>query len=168
MLQDDGTVYGYIDPEDYTKYTDGREVDYSGAHGQYSVEIPEYWYTGSVESIDGGFKYSIDLYPVYTSGLKHSPKIYVGAVEASTNDADTSDSTKKLFSICTADIVYEQNGDVLASNITTYHEDAAKYLGGNRTDTYTGVKSLLGRPATNLTRSAFRIKASARGAGWSQ
>ena len=168
MLQDDGTVYGYIDPADYTKYTNGDAVDYSGAHGQYCVEIPEYWYIGTSAQSGSSAQYTILLSPTEQPDMKHSPKYYVGAVEASTNDADSNDSTKKMFSICMAEIPYNQDGSVDASNITTYHADASKYLGGNRNTSYTGVKSLLGRPATYLTRAAFRTKASARGEGWSQ
>jgi hypothetical protein len=166
MVQDDGTVYGYIDPEDYTKYVDGRTVDYTGAHGQLLVEIPEYWYIGTVTQGENISTYTIEISPMYIAGYKYSPKCYVGAVEASTNDS-SSDSVKKLFSICTADIIYDTNGDVNASDITSYSSNASDYLGGSRVSTYTGVKSFLGRPATNLTRSEFRTKAAARGTGWS-
>lgn len=166
MLQDDGTVYGYIDPSDYTKYTNGNTVDYSGAHGQYCVEIPEYWYDGTVET-GTVTTFGINVYPVPVTGAKYSPKTYVSAVEASSNDS-SSDTTKKLFSICMAEIPYDGNGDVNAADVTTYLTGAENYLGGNRNTSYNGIKSLLGRPATNLTRAAFRTRAAARGTGWSQ
>ena len=163
MLQDDGTVYGYIDPNDYTKYTNGTIVDYTCAHGQYMVEIPEYWYTGPSE--DG--TYGIDLYPQKVSGALHSPKCYISAVEATSNDT-SSDTPKKLFSICDATIPYNEDGSVSANAVITYSTDAADHRGGNRNTTYDGIKTLLGRPATNLTRDGFRTRAAARGTGWSQ
>lgn len=168
MVQDDGTIYGYISSDDYTVYEDGvTEVDYTGAHGQYMVEVPEYWYKGVSATVNGINIHEIRIYPQYVSGAKHSPKLYVGAVEASSNDS-SSDTTKKLFSICTADVTYNQDGTVNASNVTQYSANASDYIGGNRTSSYTGVKSLLGRPVTNLKRSAFRTRAAARGTGWSQ
>lgn len=166
MLQDDGTVYGYIDPNDYTKYTNGDTVDYTGAHGQYCVEIPEYWYNGVVQTGDVT-TFGIDIYPVPVTGTKHSPKYYVSAVEATTNDTDSNESTKKLFSICMANVVYDNDGNVNASDVTLL-TDSDKYIGGNRNTSYTGVKSLHGRPATSLTRANFRTRAAARGTGWSQ
>ena len=168
MLQDDGIVYGYISPTDYTVYEDGiTAVDYSGAHGQYMVEIPEYWYKCITTTINGVKTYEIRLYPQYVEGTKHSPKLYISAVEATTNDA-SSDTTKKLFSICNATIPYNQDGSVSASSVTEYSANASNYIGGTRDTTYTGIKSLLGRPATNLTRASFRTRAAARGTGWSQ
>ena len=167
MVQDNGNVYGYIDPADYTKYTDGTEVDYTGAHGQYCVEIPEYWYEGTRISTDSGYTYGISLYAMPVTGTKHSPKYYVSAVEATTNDTDSSESTKKLFSICMANVVYDNDGNVNASDVTLL-TDSEKYIGGNRNTSYTGVKSLHGRPATSFTRANFRTRAAARGTGWSQ
>lgn len=163
MLQDNGTVYGYIDPKDYTKYTDGSTVDYSGAHGQYMVEIPEYWYIGTNE--DG--VYGIDIYPSEVEGALHSPKCYISAVEATSNDTSAS-TPKKLFSICDATIPYNEDGSVSANAVITYSTDAADHRGGNRNTTYDGIKTLLGRPATQLTRDGFRTRAAARGTGWSQ
>jgi len=65
------------------------------------VEIPEYWYIGTNE--DG--VYGIDLYPSEAEGTLHSPKCYISAVEATSNDT-SSDTPKKLFSICDATIPY--------------------------------------------------------------
>ena len=73
-----------------------------------------------------------------------------------------------MFSICNATIPYNQDGSVSASSVTEYSANASNYIGGTRDTTYTGIKSLLGRPATNLTRASFRTRAAARGTGWSQ
>ena len=168
MLQDDGTVYGYISSTDYTVYEDGvTTVDYSGAHGQYMVEIPEYWYKGVITTINNVQTYEIRLYPMPVAGAKYSRKYYVSAVEASSNDA-SSETTKKLASICTATITYQQDGNVTASSITEYSTNATDYRGGTRNTSYEGIKSLLGRPITNLTRDGFRTRAANRGTGWSQ
>lgn len=169
MLLDDGTPYGYIDPNDYTKYTTGETVDYTGAHGQWMVEIPEYWFDSVTVEVDGANKRKLILYPNYKAGAKHSPKCYISAAEACSNDS-SSDSVKKLFSICTANITYNEDGSVNA-NTLTYTTNAENYRGGNRDKTThpdNSIKSLLGRPITSLTRSDFRSRAAARGAGWSQ
>jgi len=126
------------------------------------VEIPEYWYIGTNE--DG--VYGIDIYPSEVEGALHSPKCYVSAVEVTSNDA-SSDTPKKLFSICDATVPYNQDGSVNANAIITYSTDAADYRGGNRSTSYDGIKTLLGRPVTNLTRDEFRTRAAARGTGWS-
>ena len=163
MVTDSGNVYGYIDPNDYTKYTDGTTVNYDGTDGQYMVEIPEYWYDTTTPSGD----YGIMLYTMPVTGAKHSPKVYISAVEASTNDA-SSETTKKLASICTASITYQEDGSVTAASVTEYSTNATDYRGGNRNTSYEGIKSLLGRPSTSLTRDAFRTRAANRGTGWSQ
>ena len=73
-----------------------------------------------------------------------------------------------MFSICDATIPYNEDGSVSANAVITYSTDAADHRGGNRNTTYDGIKTLLGRPATNLTRDGFRTRAAARGTGWSQ
>ena len=168
MLQDDGTVYGYISNVDPTKYTDGRSVDYTGAHGQCMVEIPEYYYDAYTYVDGNDTVHMLLLYPYATSGKK-SKKFYASAFEAASNDADTDASTKKLFSICTADFTVSDN--LVQANDLTYTAQATKYRGGSARTTSTDddtIKSELGRPVTNLTRAQFRQRGAARGTGWSQ
>lgn len=168
MLQDDGTVYGYISQVDPTKYDDGRTADYTGAHGQVMVEIPEYHYDALKYTNDGVTTYILKLYPYYNKG-KLSKKVYVSAFEAVSNDADSQANTKKLYSICTSNITVT-NGSVNAAEIT-YTTGAESYRGGNARTTNTNdnsQNSQLGRPITNLKRSEFRTRANNRGTGWSQ
>jgi hypothetical protein len=166
MLEDDGTVHGYIDPTDYTKYENGQAVDYTDATYQYMVEIPEYGFESYSYVENGVTTNLLKLYPNSDNGSK-SKKIYVSAVEATTNDSDSNATTKKLFSTCQA-ICTPTDGSISASDVT-YASNAAKFRGGDgNSSNDANLKSRLGKPKTSLTRSAFRTKASARGTGWSQ
>lgn len=168
-LKDDGSVYGYISQEDANLYDDGREVDYSGAHGQVMVEVPEYHFDALAYSENGITTYVLKLYP-YSNKGKLSKKVYVGAYEATSNDADSSESTKKLYSIATV-TTSTNSTSINISDLDVVHTDAALYRGGNQrtSDAWDNEeKSQLGRPVTSLTIAAFRDRASARGTGWSQ
>lgn len=166
MLADDGTVHGYIDPNDYTKYTDGSSVDYTDPTYQYMVEIPEYGFESYSYTENGITTSLLKLYPDSNNGTK-SKKIYISAVEATSNDSDSSASTKKLFSTCQA-ICTPTDGSISASDVT-YSSDAAKFRGGDgNSSNDANLKSRLGKPKTSLTRGGFRTRAAARGNGWSQ
>ena len=166
MLSDDGSVYGYISKTDYTKFEDGRAVDYTDTAYQYMVEIPEYYYESYYYTENYTDIYILKLYP-YSDHTTCSKKVYVSAVEAASNDSDSEATTKKLYSTCQA-ITTVTNSEVLASNVT-YSNNATKYRGGARNSEYDNLEnSLLGRPATNLTRAEFRTRAAVRGTGWSQ
>ena len=133
------------------------------------VHIPKYWYKASSELNNGELVKSLVIYTNPVPGAKESKEVFVGAVEASSNDA-SSPSTPMLYSIVKANIEYQQDGSVSATNMT-YAEDATLYRGGSARATATNdnnVKSLLGRPVTNLKRSDFRTRAANRGAGYSQ
>lgn len=127
-LKDNGEVYGYINSADYTKYDDGRAVDYSGLHGQVMVEIPEYNFDAVYYTENGVTTNLLKLYP-YSKKGKVSKKLYFGAFKASSNDANSEETTKKLYSICLTNIPVE-NGSVNASSLT-YLENATSYRGGN-------------------------------------
>ena len=164
------TVNGfkYISDSDYTKYEDGTAVNYL-TDGDLFVHIPKYWYRAYDETVDGTSYHKLMLYTKETAGAKESKEVYIGAVEASSDDA--SNGTPALYSIIKANIVYNQDGSVSASNLT-YPEDASNYRGGNQRSSSswdeTAEKCCLGRPVTNLTRAAFRERASRRGRGFSQ
>lgn len=128
-LKDDGEVYGYINSADYTKYDDGRDVDYSGLHGQVMVEVPEYNFDAIYYTENDVTSYLLKLYP-YSKAGKTSKKVYYGAFKASSNDANSSDQTKMLYSICLTDSPII-NGSVSASSLT-YAQDAVNYRGGNK------------------------------------
>lgn len=167
-LKDNGEVYGYINSADYTKYDDGRDVDYSGLHGQVMVEIPEYNFDAVYYTENGVTTNLLKLYP-YSKKGKVSKKLYFGAFKASSNDANSEDTNKKLYSICLTNIPVE-NGSVNASSLT-YLDSAANYRGGNvrTSSSWDSLESSqLGRPVTSMTRNDFRVRAANRGAGWSQ
>ena len=167
-LQDNGEVYGYINSADYTKYDDGRDADYSGLHGQVMVEIPEYNFDAVYYTENGVTTNLLKLYP-YSKKGKVSKKLYFGAFKASSNDANSADTNKKLYSICLTNIPVE-NGSVNASSLT-YLENAPNYRGGNvrtSSDWDSLESSQLGRPVTSMTRNDFRVRAANRGSGWTQ
>ena len=105
MLEDSGIVHGYISSSDYTKYEDGTTVDYSDATYQYQVEIPEYRFDAYSYNDGTVTKHLLKLYPYGSNGTL-SRKVYVGAVEATTDDADTNAVTKKMYSTCSNDAKY--------------------------------------------------------------
>lgn len=166
MVTDSGEVR-YIHPDTPLYYVNGDSVDYTGKDGQFMVEIPEYPYEVITSTSDGVTTYELRLYTSYTFASKKSKKVYIGAVEASSDDASDA-TTPKLYSIVTTEI--PQSGTISADSLT-YIADAGIYRGGNARGTSTNdtnTNSLLGRPVTNLTRAGFRTRAAARGAGWSQ
>lgn len=99
----------------------------NGTEGQVMVEIPKFYYKFET---DGDIqRVRISEYPL--SGYKLSNTMYVGAYEASLQR-----STLKLCSVCNYD---------------------ADYRGGNNQSSWDGTyRSLLGRPATSISRTNFR------------
>ena len=126
MLNDDGSVYGYISDSDYTKYEDGTTVDYTDASHQYQVEIPEYRYDAMSYKDGNTTKHLLKLYVGSNAG-KLSKKLYIGAVEATTDDADETASTKKLYSTCNTDSKF--NNGFPKTNLT---RDAFRTRAKNR------------------------------------
>lgn len=98
-----------------------------GTQGQVMIEIPKFYYKFET---DGDIqRVRISEYPL--SGYKLSNTMYVGAYEASLQR-----STLKLCSVCNYDADYRGGGN-------QYNWDG----------TY---RSVLGRPATNISRTNFR------------
>ena len=125
VLQANGTVAYYLDPNDSTKKADGTAADLSGATGNVMVEIPKFYmkyeWTGTAHH------WSIADKP--TAGYIVHPAFIKGGVEVN----------YRYMSAYNA----RDNGTKLISASGVY-------------------------PTTNLTRAAFRTKAAANGAGWSQ
>ena len=161
--------FKYIDPSDYTKYEDGTTVNYS-TDGDLFVHIPTYWYKAYKENINGTVYNKLMLYSFAVAGAKKSNEVYVGAVEASSDDA-TNSTNPALYSFIKTNIIYNSDGSVDSTNLT-YQSDASTYRGGNQRSSgswdTTASKCQLGRPVTSLTRAAFRTRAAQRGAGYSQ
>lgn len=123
---------------------DGKVVEYldpkdwtgqnrDGSHGQVMVEIPSHFR----RFITDGTKQQVLLSEYPLPGFHLVPKCYVSAYEASLQR-----STQKLASVANTSI---------------------DYRGGNNSASYDGTsKTLLGRPVTNISRSAFRTNARKR------
>lgn len=138
LLDDDGNVVTYLHATDSTKTDTGAKADLTGASGMVMTEIPEHY---RKFEFNGKYIYAlISAYPL--PGFHKVRKVFRSAYEA-TIDRTTS-STPKLASVV---------------NTT------AAFRGGNNAsswdDTY---RSLLGRPATNISLTNFRKYARNRGA----
>lgn len=154
-----GQVIGYISETDYTRYTTGVPVDYTGGDGDIMVEIPEYYYE-AYRYVDGNDNVDVLILHPYAKIGRKSKKVYIGAFEA------TSDGTT-LSSICTTNFTISDNTVDMSS--LTYSDNASTYRGGDKSDTNDdNIKSLLGRPISSLTRPGFRTRAAAKGTGYSQ
>jgi hypothetical protein len=110
-------------------------ADRSGASGQVMVEIPAYY--AKFESVGSIRRVKISEYAL--EGYHLVPKMYVSAYEASIQR-----STGKLCSVVNMDV---------------------DYRGGDNTNYDGTYRTLLGRPVTSMTRTAFRAAARTRGAG---
>jgi hypothetical protein len=136
LLLDDGTVNYYLNPTDWTKKADGSASDLSGGDGQVMVEIPEHYLKFEQDGNIRRAKMSINRF----SGAIFLPRLYISAFEATVQR-----SVNKLASVV---------------NLT------ADYRGGNNNAAWDAEdRTLLGRPATVLSRPNFRAYARARAAG---
>lgn len=138
IVNDEGNVVQYLNANDSTKYSSGAAADLSGKAGQVMVEIPEYYVKFEMDGTV--FRCLMSLYAL--PGFNKVPKVYISAYEAAIER-----STGKLCSVVNAD---------------------PDFRGGNNTsswdDTY---RSLLGRPVTKISLTAFRTAARKRGSnGW--
>lgn len=134
LLKDDGTINYYLDALDWTKKIDGTASILDGTDGQVMVEIPSHY--RKFESFLSLRKVKISQYPL--TGFTYVPKNYIAAFEATVQR-----STNKLASVI---------------NLT------ADYRGGNNNAALDAeTRTLLGRPATNISRIDFRTYARNRG-----
>lgn len=136
LLNDSGEVVTYLHATDSTKTDTGATADLTGASGMVMVEIPEHYRKFEFD----GAKITALISQYQLPGFHKVRKIYRSAYEAT---IDRTTSTLKLASVV---------------NTT------AAFRGGNNTsgwdETY---RSLLGRPATNVSLTSFRSYARNRG-----
>lgn len=136
LLNDSGEVVTYLHATDSTKTDTGATADLTGASGMVMVEIPEHYRKFEFD----GAKITALISQYQLPGFHKVRKIYRSAYEAT---IDRTTSTLKLASVV---------------NTT------AAFRGGNNTsgwdETY---RSLLGRPATNVSLTNFRSYARNRG-----
>jgi hypothetical protein len=134
LLKDDGTVNYYLDSLDWTKKADGTASILDGTDGQVMVEIPSHY--RKFESFLSLRKCKISPYAI--PGFAYVPKFYIGAYEAAVQR-----STSKLCSVINTGV---------------------DYRGGNNNAAWDGTtKTLIGRPATAISRTTFRTYARNRG-----
>ena len=130
LLDDDGNVVEYLDPQDWT----GNVRD--GSRGQVMVELPLHYRKCETD----GTKRRVRISELPLPGYDAVPKVYVSAYEAAVQR-----STLKLCSVV---------------NSTT------DYRGGDNTaDWDSADNSLLGMPATAISRTNFRAYARKRKSG---
>lgn len=140
MLLDDGTVNYYLHPTNWALRADGiTAAVHDGSEGQVMVEIPDHWLL--FEEDADGYTKRVKLSSTAIAGYIFRPRCYVSAYEAALKR-----DTLTLSSVI---------------NTTT------NYRGGNNTVAWDGTyRSLLGMPATNITKTNFRAYARNRGARW--
>lgn len=138
LLNDDGTVNYYLDPDDSTLKADGTPADLTGADGQFMVEIPEHWRKYVSETDYEEFWLSA----VEVEGYKHVPVMYVSADEASM--------------------------DRTSGKLAAVVNSTARFRGGSNDDTLDNdrYKTLLGRPVSYVSWEDFYAAAQKRGSGW--
>jgi hypothetical protein len=137
LLLDDGTVNYYLDPNDSTKKLDGSASVLDGTDGQVMVEIPEHWRRFDA---DGNIRKAL-ISEAPFKGSHRVPLYYVSAYEAALHRVDS-----KLSSVI---------------NLST------DFRGGNNTSAWdAAANTLLGMPATSISRINFLTFARNRGTNW--
>ena len=138
ILNDNGTVNYYLNPENWDQKADGTAALRDGTDGQVMIEIPEH-YRICVTTDDDIYRVLLSESPL--PGFKKIEKFYIGAYEASIARTD--------------------------SKLSSVKNSTAEYRGGNnQTDWDSLTKSQLGKCATYTTRANFRTYAANRGFGW--
>jgi len=137
LLNDDGTENYKLNPTDWAKKLTGGDSDLSGADGQVMICIPQHYFKSETEFDKRRLKISNYALQDYTLVKKQ----YISAFEATVN----------------------RTNNKLASVVNT----TADYRGGNNNDAWdTDDRTLLGMPASLISRTNFRAYARNRGAGW--
>ena len=140
LLDDKGNVNYYLDPNDGTLRDDGTPALLDGTHGQVMVEVPEHYesFTNPSANINRAM---ISLQPFENS--RRVEKFYIAAYKAALNR-----TSNKLSSVVNA---------------------TADYRGGNNSPTNdANAATLLGKPASSISRINFDLYAENRGAKWAQ
>ena len=133
-LRDNGEVNYYLHANDSTKQDNGASANLTGADGQVMVELPDCYYRFEMDGLKRRALISTEPLP----GFNKWNKAYISAYEAAVQR-----STSKLASVVNTD---------------------ADYRGGNNTSAWDETnKTLLGRPATNISLTNFRAYARNRG-----
>lgn len=142
LLAADGTVNYYLKADDHTKKADGSPSLLDGTDGDVMVEVPNFFYKSERLGVYDYNYFSLYPLPGYSRiiGL-NIDKFYVSAYEAGIDR-----STNKLMS---------------------FINSSTQYRGGNNNSAWdAGENSLLGKPATSISRTNFRTYARNKGSNW--
>lgn len=138
LLTDDGTVT-YLDANDSTKTIFGGDAVLDGSAGQVMVEIPEHYRKFTLDTNNKTYSCEMSLYPFTGAHLVN--KCYISAYEAA----------------------LDRTNNKLSSVVNTTEQ----FRGGNNTSGWDNTyRSLLGKPATNISLTSFRTYANNRGSNW--
>ncbi|MFB5946132.1 hypothetical protein [Albibacterium profundi] len=138
LLNDNGTVRYYLNPNDWSRRDTGSASDLTGAHGQVMIEVPESFWRFEYE----GTKRRVLISEHSLPGFYKVPTFYISAYEATINRTNN-----KLSSVANM---------------------SPDYRGGNNSATNDAASNtLLGKPATATSLIDFRAYAQNRGAKYS-
>jgi len=136
LLNDDGTINYYLKSDDWSKKADGTASNLDGTDGQVMVRIPQHY--RKFETDGNVRRVMISGYKL--TGYHLVPEMFVSAYEATVQR-----SVSKLASVV---------------NLST------DYRGGNNNAAWDAEdRTLLGRPASLISRTDFRTYARNRAAG---
>lgn len=137
LLADSGAINYFLKDDDWSKKEDGTASNLTGTDGQVQTRIPSsYWRFNTV----GNLRF-VDCSLEQLSGFTFQSEMWVSAYEASVQR-----STLKLASV---------------KNLT------ADFRGGSNTSAWDALaNTMLGRPATSLSRTNYRNYARSRGTKW--
>lgn len=149
LLKADGTVNYYLDANNSTLKENGTAANLTGADGDVMVEIPQFYYRVDIVS---GTASELWISQTNLPGFQLSEKCYISAYQATVDRTDP--ATPKLASVV---------------NTT------ANFRGGDNNAAWDAEsRTLLGRPASNISRTNARTyarnkgTAGKNGAGWNQ
>ena len=137
LLNANGTVNYYLNGNDWTKKADDTASVLDGTDGNVMVELPKYYAKFESNGNTRSVKFSVKA----IAGFIQIPKMYISAYEASLNRTNSK----------------------LSSVVNT----SADYRGGNNNAALdAAANSLLGKPATAISRTNYRTYARNNGTGW--
>lgn len=137
ILKDNGEVSYKLHPNDSTKQDNGASAKLDGTDGQVMVLLPKFYYKVEME---GNIR-RVMISDYQLPGFILSPECYTSAYEASLNR-----TTSTLASVVNATVEYRG--------------------GNNNAELDETDKTLLGRPASQLSLDTSRSYSKERGAGW--
>ena len=151
----DGTVNYYLNPNDWTQKADGTSSDLTGTDGDVMVEIPKFYFrniyatTTATRQISAVTQSGFVIHPAFIKDTQEVDYRYMGAYDA---------------------CVYDVSASAYISGLNYDNNDGGSGVGVNVTpvtgDKLASVKGVY--PMVGLTRAEFRTLSANKGAGWRQ